>query len=121
MSKPAVVDGLSNLFDKFSGPALRAGHTSERICKLLEGGVSPSDIAALLQGNSAKGAKYTEAEVLAFGKLYQDARSKVGITTAQSRKLLKEAQKQEAIALALKQFYKDVKEQSYKLLSKDLA
>ncbi len=81
-----------NFFDKVSSPASRAGYTVERVGRMLEAGVSPRTIATQMSDNSTNKINYTEQDILAFGNLYQDAKTKVGITSEQARALIADKQ-----------------------------
>ncbi|MGQ8820775.1 hypothetical protein [Bibersteinia trehalosi] len=83
-----VADTASNVIDKVSSPAFRAGHTVERVGKMLEAGVSPRTIATQMSDNSTNEIAYTEQDILAFGNLYQDAKTKVVVTSEQARALI---------------------------------
>lgn len=80
------------IIDKVSSPASRAGHTVERVGKMLEAGVSPRTIAMQMSDNSTNEINYTEQDILAFGNLYQDAKTKVGVTSEQTRALIADTQ-----------------------------
>lgn len=83
-----VVDGL----DKASTPTIRVGLTVGRIAKLAEHGVSKRAIAVQLEDNSHNGNKYDIEHIQAFCTLYEDAKTKVGITKEQTRGLIEDQQ-----------------------------
>lgn len=86
----SLTDSTVNLLEKASTPASRAGSTVERAGKLLEEGVDPEVIALQMTKNSATRTPYTVAEVMAYGHLYQDAKSRVPLPAAQARALIKD-------------------------------
>lgn len=83
-----ITDTASNAIDKVSSPACRAGYTVERVGKMLEAGVSPRTIATQMSDNSTNGIVYTEQDISAFGNLYQDAKTKVVVTSKQTKALI---------------------------------
>ena len=89
-----VIDGAVNLLEKVSSPASRAGNTVERVGKMLDEGVSPSVIALQMTENSPNGNQYSKSDVLAYGKVYEDAKTKGVVTAAQSRALIQDQQEQ---------------------------
>lgn len=84
----SVVDTINDGIEKVSSPSSRAGSTVERVGRLLEHGVSPSVIALQLTENSQKNNAYTASDVMALGKVYDDAKTKAVITAKQTRSLI---------------------------------
>ncbi|MEL7936423.1 hypothetical protein [Pseudomonas delhiensis] len=74
----AVAEGL----EKTHSPTTRAGHTIERAGKLLEAGISPRVVATHLTDTSANGHVYSEQGVKEMGYLWQDSKTRVGISVS---------------------------------------
>lgn len=85
-----VGDVVGDLLDKVSSPASRAGSTIERVGKMLERNVSPRAIAIQLTDNNSNGNVYTEQGVVQMGQLYQDCKTKVGVTKDQTTGLMED-------------------------------
>ncbi|EHX3070557.1 hypothetical protein K3V08_005013, partial [Escherichia coli] len=81
------MEKLNNFLDKISTTNTRAGHTITRIAKLSDAGVSDDVIALQLSSNSANGFRYTADEIKAYKKLHNDVKTKVGITSKQTKAL----------------------------------
>lgn len=90
----SATDSATDLIEKVSSPASRAGSAIDRVGKMLEAGVKPTVIALQMTENSRKGKQYTVAKVLAYGDLYDDAKTKAPITAAQSRALIEDQRAQ---------------------------
>jgi hypothetical protein len=90
----SATDSVTDLIEKISSPASRAGSAINRVGKMLEAGVTPTVIALQMTVNSPKGKQYTVAKVLAYGDLYEDAKTKAPITSAQSRALIEDQRAQ---------------------------
>lgn len=90
----SAVDSTIDQIEKISSPASRAGSAIDRVGKMLEAGVKPNVIALQMTENSPKGKQYTVAKVLAYGDLYEDAKTKAPITAAQSRALIEDQRTQ---------------------------
>lgn len=86
----SVTDTATDLIEKVSSPASRAGSTINRVGEMLEADVSPEVIALQMTINSPKGKQYTIDKVLAYKDLYEDAQTKAPITAAQARSLIKD-------------------------------
>ena len=84
----AVQDAAVDFMEKCSTPCSRAGHAIERVGKLLEGGIAPNVIAMQMTTTSPTGIKYTRANILAFGDLYEDSISGQAMPAKQARALL---------------------------------
>jgi len=85
-----ILDKATDMIDKVSTPSLRAGYTIERVGKLLESGISPKVIALQMTETSAN-ERYTVSDVKTYGKLYQDVKTKVPITSKQTKALINDA------------------------------
>ena len=72
-AKNVVVDSI----EKVSSPANRAGHTVERVGKLVEGGVDKEVIALQMTKRSPTKKVYTEAAVDVLSDVYQDSKTTV--------------------------------------------
>jgi hypothetical protein len=81
-------DGATDLLEKVSSPASRAGSTVERVGKMMEAGVDPEVIALQMTKNSSNGNVYTSSDVDAYGMLYQDAKTRAFITAKQTTALI---------------------------------
>ena len=90
----SAIDGATDLIEKVSSPASRAGFAINRVGEMLEAGVKPNVIALQMTENSPKGKQYTVAKVQAYGDLYEDAKTKAPITAAQSRALIEDQRTQ---------------------------
>ena len=90
----AITDGGTDLIEKVSSPASRAGSAVERAGRMLEEGVDPEVIALQMTKNSPNGKRYTVAKVQAYGDLYEDAKTKAPITAAQTRALIQDQRAQ---------------------------
>ena len=90
----AVVDSTADLLDKVSSPGSRAGSTVERVGKMRQKNVDAEVIALQMTKNSPKKKSYSTRDIEAYAKLYDDAKTKVVITAAQTR-LLTDAQRQD--------------------------
>ena len=88
-----AIDNTTEFFEKVSTPASRAGSVVERVGTLLEEGVDKDVIALQMTKNSPNRKKYTGAKVLALGELFEDSKTKVTITSAQSRALINDQRK----------------------------
>ncbi len=86
MSK--IVDAVEDSLDKVSSPTSRAGSTIERVGKVCEKGVHPEVIALQMTKNSSNSYEYTEDDISAYKKIYQDTKTKVVITKAQASGLI---------------------------------
>jgi len=89
-----VVDKFDDVIDKVSTPSSRAGSTVERVGKMLENGVSLKVIALQMTETSAN-EKYTLSDVKTLGKLYQDVKTKVPITSKQTKALIADTKEKE--------------------------
>lgn len=87
----AVVNTGSDLLDKVSSPASRAGSTIERVAKMARSGVVPTAIAAQLSSGSPTGHQYTTAEVDTMVVVYADCETKVPVTKAATEALIEDA------------------------------
>ena len=87
-----AIDSVTNLIEKVSSPASRSGSAIERVGKMLEADVSPNVIALQMTENSPNDHKYTTQDISAFGNLYQDSKTKVGITAKQTKGLITDNQ-----------------------------
>lgn len=90
----AFADGATDVISRVSSPASRAGAAVERAGRMLEEGVSPDVIALQMRNNSPNGKHYTAADVLAYGDLYEDAKTKAPLTAAQARALINDQRAQ---------------------------
>ncbi|MEY0006521.1 hypothetical protein AB7W79_10850 [Providencia rettgeri] len=87
----AIADGTADLFiDLTSSPTSRAGHTVHRVGKMDEAKVPHSVIALQLSENSHTNITYEKSEIPTIVKLYKDSATKVGVTKAQARALIKD-------------------------------
>ena len=66
----------------------RAGYSIERVGKLIDAGVSRRTIASQMADNSSNNQSYTETDVQAYAKLWEDVKTKVVITKAQTTALI---------------------------------
>jgi len=89
-----VNDGITDTLEKVASPASRAGSTIERVGKMLASGVSPRTIATQMTDNSPNGNSYSESDVRAYEKIYEDAKTKAVITAKQTRALMQDQQEQ---------------------------
>ena len=89
-----IADGATDLIEKVSSPASRAGSAIERAGRMLEEGVDPEVIALQMTKNSPNGKRYTVAKVQAYSDLYEDAKTKAPITAAQTRALIQDQRAQ---------------------------
>ncbi|OOG64510.1 hypothetical protein B0E46_07690 [Rhodanobacter sp. B04] len=78
----AITDRATDLIEKVSSPASRAGSAAERAGRMLEEGVDPDVIALQMTKNSPNGKRYTAAKVLAYGDLYEDSKTKAPLPLA---------------------------------------
>ncbi|WP_347888113.1 hypothetical protein ABHF54_10970 [Nitrosomonas europaea] len=95
MSKPEdiannVIDTTNDWIEKVSSPASRAGSVIERAGRMREEGVDSDVIALQMTKNSPNSQTYTTRDVEAYSKLYQDSKTKVTITSKQTRALIKD-------------------------------
>ncbi|CAM4054815.1 hypothetical protein [Pseudoalteromonas byunsanensis] len=84
----------SDMIDMLSNPASRAGSTLHRINKMSSKGVSSKTIAVQLEENSKSGTSYTAEQVEGFNKLYDDCKTKVGVTKEQTKALINDQKSQ---------------------------
>jgi hypothetical protein len=91
-----VVDTGHDLIEKVSSPASRAGSVVERAGRMHEEGVDSDVIALQMTKNSPNVQTYTANDVMAYSKLYQDSKTKVIITSKQTRALIKDQCQHEA-------------------------
>ena len=82
-AKNVVVDSI----EKVSSPVDRAGHTVERVGKLVEGGVDKEVIALQMTKRSPTKKVYTEAAVDVLSDVYQDSKTTVLVTAGQTKAL----------------------------------
>lgn len=80
----------SNFVSTVTTP-VRVGLTVDRTVKMVKGNVCPEAITAQLTHNSSNGHTYTEDDVKAFCKLYEDCQSRVLVTKSQATALLNDA------------------------------
>lgn len=85
-----TVDTTADLLDKVSSPTSRAGSTVERAAKMTQNGVDKDVTALQMTKNSPNGQTYSSADVEAYNKLYEDAKTKVVITSKQATALIKD-------------------------------
>ena len=64
-----IIDKTVDAFEKVQSPASRAGHSTERVAKLLKAGVPPKVIALQMTENSKIGQVYTEDDIRTLNKL----------------------------------------------------
>lgn len=93
----AITDRATDLIEKVSSPASRAGSAAERAGRMLEEGVDPDVIALQMTKNSPNGKRYTAAKVLAYGDLYEDSKTKAPLTARQTRALIKDQRAQQGV------------------------
>jgi len=87
-----AVDTINDVIDKVSTPSSRAGSTVERVGKMLEEGVD-KDVIALQMSKTSANKKYTTSDVETLGKLYEDVKTKVPITSKQTKALINDTKK----------------------------
>ncbi len=85
-----VVDCVTSVVEKVSSPSSRAGSTIERAGKMLEADISEDVIALQMSKNSPNQETYSGDDVRAYGKLFEDAKTKVLLTAKQTRSLIKD-------------------------------
>ena len=83
-----AIDSVTDTIEKVSSPGSRAGSTVERAGRMLEEGVSPAVIALQMTENSPSDQTYTVPDVRAYGKVYQDSKTKVVLTSKQTRSII---------------------------------
>ena len=91
-----VVDTINDVIDKVSTPSSRAGSTVERVGKMLEEGVD-KEVVALQMSKTSANKQYTASDVETLGKLYQDVKTKVPITSAQTKALIDDTRKSKEV------------------------
>lgn len=84
MTKPDVT------LEKTANATTRSGHTVERAAKLSAANVAHEVIALQLSLNSTTGNQYTASEIPTLVKVYEDSKSRPGITTAQFNALVED-------------------------------
>ncbi len=87
-SKSKISTIVIDTIEKVSSQKSRSASTVERVAKLDIATVDKEVIALQLTKNSRNGYKYTEESIKFFSMLYEDSRSNVGITKAQTEALL---------------------------------
>ncbi|NVH51088.1 hypothetical protein HU985_09280 [Photobacterium damselae subsp. damselae] len=92
----ASVDLGNDLIEKVSSPASRAGSVVERAGRLLEENVDPEVVALQMTKNSPNKHNYTADGVQVLGQVYQDAKTKVVLTSEQTRGLIKDQREQDS-------------------------
>lgn len=90
----SLTDTAADLLEKISTPGSRAGSTVERVGKMLEEDVDLEVIALQMTKNSATATPYTVDDVMAYGHLYQDSKTRAPVTAAQTRALIKDQRDQ---------------------------
>ncbi|MEN9433668.1 MAG: hypothetical protein RLZZ422_1257 [Pseudomonadota bacterium] len=95
MTKPKnivnnIIDSTNDLLEKASSPASRAGSVIERAGKMLEEGVDAAVIALQMTKNSPNSHTYTTSDIEGYSKLYQDSKTRVTLTSKQTRALIKD-------------------------------
>jgi hypothetical protein len=85
-----TIDTTRDFLEKVSSPASRAGLAIERAGKMRKENVDPEVIALQMTKNSPNSQIYTEMDIEAYSKLFQDSKTKVVITSAQTRALIKD-------------------------------
>ena len=85
-----LIDIAKDSIEKISSPASRAGSTVERAGRMLEEGVCADVIALQMTSNSPNQQVYNTSDVQAYGKIYFDSKTKVVITSKQTRALIKD-------------------------------
>lgn len=85
-----TVDMVTDQIEKVSSPASRAGHVIERVGKLVEAQVDRDVIALQLTKRSPNKIVYTTSAVDVMADVYQDSKTTVLITAAQSRALMED-------------------------------
>jgi len=91
-----LIDKTNDIIDKVVSSTSRGGYTIERVGKMLENGVSPKVIALQMSETSAN-KKYTVNDVKSYGKLYEDVKSKVPITSKQTKALINDTKESKEI------------------------
>lgn len=71
--------------------SVRVSLTVDRTAKMVKGNVCPEAIAVQMTYNSSNGHTYTEDDVKAFCKLYEDCQSRVLVTKPQATAFLNDA------------------------------
>lgn len=89
MSKKTKVT-VSDVLDKMSSPKTRAGASIQRIYEMNQAGLSNKIAALLMEQNSANKFKYTPREVETIVKVYEDCKTKVLVTKAQAKVIIKD-------------------------------
>lgn len=90
-------DTAIDLLDKVSTPTSRAGTTIERVGKMHTKRVDKDVIALQLTKNSKNGNVYSETHVDAILMIYEDTKTKVGITKTQATALIEDQNRNERL------------------------
>ena len=85
-----ISDTTIDLLDKVSTSTSRSGTTIERIGKMHTKRVDKDVIALQLSKNSKNGNVYAEVHVDALLMIYEDTKTKVGITKSQATALIED-------------------------------
>lgn len=85
-----IADKAEDYLEPTSNTTSRAGHTVERVGKLVEGAIPNKVIALLMTENSPTNQVYTSSDIDSYDKIYQDAKKKVVVTAQQTRALLRD-------------------------------
>lgn len=92
-----ISDTTIDLLDKVSTSTSRAGITIERVGKMYDKDVDKDVIALQLSKNSKNGNVYTEVHVDALVMIYEDTKTKVGITKTQATALIEDQNNNELL------------------------
>lgn len=85
----SIKDAGTDLIEKASSPASRAGHTVERVGKMVEEGIDKDVIALQMTKNSRTGKTYNSTHVEFCADLYKESKAgAVLATAAQTRGLI---------------------------------
>lgn len=96
-----ISDTTIDLLDKVSTSTSRAGITIERAGKMHDKDVDKDVIALQLSKNSKNGNVYTEVHVDALVMIYEDTKTKVGITKTQATALIEDQNNNELLTKKL--------------------
>jgi hypothetical protein len=83
-------DGITDVIEKFTTPADRAGATIDRVGNMAKAGVSEKTIAQQLTDNDRCGQTYQASEIPTLNKIFNQSQSAPGITAQQARALIQD-------------------------------
>lgn len=85
-----IVDKAIDAYDQLSNPTSRAGVTVKRVSQLVMNDVDKEVIALQLNKNSSTGNIYTPEQIQGIAQVFEDCRTRPGITKTQANALIKD-------------------------------